>query len=206
MCPASSKNPDSASLYLTFAVSGEIELFSRLAESPITNGGPMRPGGFARLLCPAEEERESDAPLSVLKKKRERGNRQLAADCPGFARRPYLSLDRVWTVHGLAPSADRMGEATLHAALQEPVRILLHLLSIPLANCRVYPAALDPRVVWRRETCHLRMLAKLSSQEVMWLTLLRRLGVSVSESESCVFSWQGLRIMTVGRCQSPLHR
>ena len=32
----------------------------RLAESPIINGGPMWPGGFARLLCPAEEERERE--------------------------------------------------------------------------------------------------------------------------------------------------
>ena len=58
----------SAAGKLTCAVSEterERDLFSRLAESPITNGGPMRPGGFARLLCPAEEEereRESERP------------------------------------------------------------------------------------------------------------------------------------------------
>ena len=45
--------------YTSVVLSGEIELSSRPAESPITDGGPMWPGGFVRLLSPAEEERNA---------------------------------------------------------------------------------------------------------------------------------------------------
>ena len=44
----------------TVLLSGGLKLTSRPTESPIADGGPMRPGGFARLLCPAEEDIERE--------------------------------------------------------------------------------------------------------------------------------------------------